>query len=433
MELGWAYPKRRELIDLLVSSRNLDQNKHPINFQNKREFFPIFNVEIGMPKYRLSNGRTQDSQEQYYTKHKLPEDYFEKDIELEEVHKAQHNILKSQLKSGDTDLLIYFSKKEQEEPLILDSNGFVVNGNRRLCAMRELNKKDLEARNYPPKFSHIEVIILPPCSEDDILTLEGKLQIVEDIQADYVWTAEGCMYRSLRDKKGYSTERIATIYDKKQENIEDIILLLTYVDQYLESRNTPKQYELVLKEKFAFEAIIKGRKKLSDNDDKKDIFQSISFSLIEEGPLPGMGRLHSFIPKVVDNIDAIIERALQEFPLSEEQVSMKNESIEGGDLLGEDDFEIDLVNLARSLDKEENRTNIVHIVKDVIEAEEDRQQRFTVIQKIQRANALLQDAVNMFEDNTESDGIQSQLETIEFHVEALKEKLKNVTHQLFNR
>lgn len=300
MELGWAYPRRRELIDRLVRNVAVDQHKYPIHFQNERKFFAIFKIEIEMPKYRLSNGRTQDAQEGYIIQESLPEYYFERDLELEEVHKAQHHILKGQLKSNGIDLINYFDTRQQEEPLILDNNGFVVNGNRRLCAMRELHQKDVNAGKQRPRFPHIEVVILPPCSEDDILTLEGKLQIVEDIQADYVWTAEGCMYRYLRDKKHYSTERIAGIYDKNKEEIEDLILLLTYVDQYLESRDIPKKYQEIQNEKFAFEAIIKGRKKLGDDVDKKEIFQTVAFSVIEN-PLPGMGRLHSFIPKVADN------------------------------------------------------------------------------------------------------------------------------------
>lgn len=420
MELGWSYPRRRELIDRLGNSVSADQNKYPINFQNERTYFPIHKVEIGMPKYRLSNGRTQAAQEEYYTSNNLPEDFFERDIELEDIHKAQHEILKKQLRSGGTDLMDYFSKNNQEEPLILDNNGFVVNGNRRLCTMRELRQKDLENGRQPAKFSHIEVIILPPCSEEDIIALEGKLQITEDIKADYVWTSEGCMYRALRDKKNYSTEKIASLYDgKKKEDIEDLILLLTYVDEYLESRNIPKQYDKIQDDKFAFEAIVKGRKKIAD-EDKKDIFQTISFSVIEK-PLPGMGRLHSFLPKIADNIDTVIERAQQEFP-SEEQMEMDNDDLDGG-LLGDSDFEEDLINLALTLDKEENRENVVQVVKDVIDAEDDRRQRFTVIQKVQRANTLLQDAITMFDDDTEREGIDLQLESIKAHVAELEGKL----------
>lgn len=419
MELGWSYPRRREIIDRLRANVTVDQNRHPINFQNERTFFPIFKVAIGMPRYRLSNGRTQAAQEEYYTKHNLPEDYFERDIEFEDAHEAQHEILKTLLRNSGIDLIDYFSKNEQEEPLILDNNGFVVNGNRRLRAMRELHQKDLANGTQPPRFSHIEVIVLPPCSEEDILELEGKLQITEDIKADYEWTSEGCMYRALRDKKHFSTEKIAGIYDKKKEYIEDLILLLTYVDEYLESRNIPKQYHQIQDDKFAFEAIVKGRKKI-DDEDKKDIFQTVSFSVIEN-PLPGMGRLHGFIPKIADNIDNVIEKAQQEFP-SEGQTAMDDDDLDGG-LLGDSDFEEDLINLAQTLDKEENRENVVHVVKDVIDAEDDRRQRFTVIQKIQRANTLLQDAKNMIDDDTERDGIDSQLASIKVHIEEIEEKL----------
>jgi hypothetical protein len=425
MLLGQPYPIRRELINRLNEHVAVDQHKHPINFQGERKFFPIHTVEIGMPKYRLQNGRTTAYQEEAIAEQGLADDFFERDIELEEAHKKQHEILKKQLKDSGIDLLAYFKERDQEEPLILDNKGFVVNGNRRLCTMRELHQQDVNAGKANPRFSHIEVIILPPCSEDDILTLEGKLQIVEDIKADYDWTAEGCMYRSLRDKKHYTTERIAGIYDKKKEYVEELILLLTYVDQYLESRGTPKKYQAIEQQKFAFEAIVKGRKKLGEDVDKKDIFQTVAFSVIEQ-PLPGMGRLHSFIPKIADNIDPIIGRAIEEFPSADVE-NPEEEDFAGG-LLGGNDIQVDLTNLVSTLDKEENRGNVVHVAKDVIEAEEDRQQRFTVIQKIQRANSLLQDAVNIFDDDTEKDGIESQLESIESHIADLKGKLLNVTH-----
>lgn len=421
MELGWSYPKRRELIDKLKASVTVGQHTYAINFQNQRQHFPIFKVEIGMPRYRLSNGRTLAAQEEYYTKHGLPEDFFERDVELEEVHKVQHEILKTMLRSTGIDLIDFFNQNEQEEPLILDNNGFVVNGNRRLCAMREIHQKDLNEGKQAPRFTHVEVIILPACSEDDILELEGRLQIAQDIKADYSWTTEGCMYRSLRDKKNYSIERIARIYDKSKEYIEELILLLTYVDEYLESRKIPKQYNKIQDDKFAFEAIVKGRKKI-DDEDKKDIFQIISFSVLDKDPRElGVGRLHGFIPKIAENIDTIIDRAQQEFP-TEDLVDLDDDDLDGG-LLGESDFEEDLINLVQTLDKEENRENVVEIVKDVIDAEEDRKQRYTVIQKIQRANSLLQDAVNMFDENTEVEGIEAQLDSIESHISELREKL----------
>lgn len=425
MELGWAYPRRRELIDQLVKHVAIDQPKHPINFQGERKFFAIHTVKIEMPKYRLQNGRTIDAQEETIVDQGLPVDFFERDIELEEAHKKQHNILKNQLNVGGTNLLSYFKNKQQEEPLILDNNGFVVNGNRRLCTMRELHKEDIVSRKKNPRFSHIEVIILPPCSEEDILTLEGNLQIVEDIKAEYVWTAEGCMYRNLRDKKNYTTEKISGIYAKKREEIEDLILLLSFVDEYLESRNKPKKYHEVLNEKYAFEAIVKGRKKLGDEIEKKAVFQAVAFSVIEK-PLPGMGRLHSFIPKIVDNIDPIIQRVQEEFSFEDDNAT-EDEDFAGG-LLGNNDVQVNLISLVQTLEKEENRENVVHVAKDVIEAEEDMQQRYTVIQKIQRANSLLKDAVNIFDKDTEREGIQAQLESIEQHIIDLKEKLLNAAH-----
>lgn len=423
MELGWAYPKRKELIKKYNSSISADQPKYPLNFKGERTFFPIFKVSIEMPKYRLANGRTQDAQEELIVKNELPEDFFDRDDESEEAHKLQHEILKEQLKSGEIDLIAYFKKNKQEEPLVLDHRGFVVNGNRRLRAMRDIYQSDLKSEKPDPRFKYIEVILLPPAEEEAILALEGKLQISKDIKADYSWTAEGCMYRSLRDKRGFTTEKIASIYeDKKKEDVEELILLLTYVDQYLVSRGIPKQYHEIAKEKFAFEAIVKSRKKMGDNIEKKELFQTLAFNAIETKPA-GIGRLHTYIPKIAENLDQILEASKKTFP-SEETKAEKEDFTEG--LLGELEPEAELENLITIIDQEENKESVAHLIKDAIDAEEERQQKFTVIQKIQRANTLLKDALNAFDEDIETDGIDAQIDSIENYILELKEKLENV-------
>ena len=67
------------------------------------------------------------------------EDFFtDGDPELYALQEAQHNILHGMI--SEEGLLEKFANpnNRQSEPLLLDENGFVINGNRRLCCWRTL-------------------------------------------------------------------------------------------------------------------------------------------------------------------------------------------------------------------------------------------------------------------------------------------------------
>ena len=142
MELGWPLPKRKDHIRRLADAQVKETYRVP--FQGRQQPLPIRLVPIGFPKYRLDNGRTQAAQAEYLAKHpERPADFFRRDLESEEAHRAQHEILKEMITGGgEKDLLRYFKGREQTQPFILTDDGFVVNGNRRLTAFRELIAED---------------------------------------------------------------------------------------------------------------------------------------------------------------------------------------------------------------------------------------------------------------------------------------------------
>src|SRR5216684_4710957 len=141
MELGWPLPKRKELIQRLKQEPNKKTAVLP--FQGRLQEFSRHRVPISFPKYRLDNGRTRSAQVEWLALHpELPKDLFTADLESQAAQSTQHNILKSMFGQGDKELLRYFRKHEQADPLILTELGFVLNGNRRLCAMRELINED---------------------------------------------------------------------------------------------------------------------------------------------------------------------------------------------------------------------------------------------------------------------------------------------------
>ncbi|EMT54685.1 hypothetical protein I532_03735 [Brevibacillus borstelensis AK1] len=417
MILGWSLPKRKQLIDELCATRQ--DKKYPLKFQGRMEQFDVYTIPIEMPKYRLANGRTQAAQEEYISKHlELPEDYFEADLESEEVHSVQHDLLKKMLKSTNVDLISFFQTNIQEEPLILTRQGFVVNGNRRLCALRELYESD---KDKYQRFKYIDVIILPPCSEDDINELEAQLQIKKDIKADYSWISTACMLRKKQNQLNISNTNLAKLYGMKDKDVEELLDELEHVDAYLKNRKKPKEYENVGKSKYAFEQLRKCRNKIN-NAAEKDIFTSITYCIIDS---PAQGRLYETIPQVAEYLPKIIDRLAEEL---ESEISAVSDQADRYDILGGDNDESTLENLAIVVSNFEHQEQILEVVRDVIdeekEREKDRRNKNFVMGRVQKANTYLTEAVACFDNNSEVNGINEQLDAIEDAVRQLREMLR---------
>ncbi|MBA9085986.1 hypothetical protein FHR92_002458 [Fontibacillus solani] len=421
MEFGWPLPKRTSYLEELRKVDDPKKPRYPLVFQGDRQFYPIHKIPIGLPKYRLANGRTQASQESFLSKNsaQYPIDFFERDEENVQAQREQHNLLRELLGTNEKNIIKFFRDKDQIEPLILTHTGFVVNGNRRLCTFRELLNED---ENEYQKFQHIEVIILDPCEEKDIDELEARLQIDTDIRADYNWISEACMLRNRHTKHGYTIDRLASIYGKSNSQIEDILDTLHHVDMYLENQGKSKQYEAVNKQEFAFKQLKKSRNKVKDPD-KKAVFTSIAYTLLSN-PTES-GRLWGAIPAVEDNLDRIIAVLQDELDISKD-IEMDD------DIKLLDDEQSELESLIIALSDKDNSEQVIEVVDDVIreqkETERESKNQKYVLTQINKANTLLKNAIIGFGNETDTSGILPQLNELELSTAKLRELLDHANH-----
>ncbi|MEJ9302011.1 hypothetical protein ABEW33_23395 [Priestia megaterium] len=418
IKLGWTLPKRQEYIQAIVSEEPRPEKKYSIKFPREMQQFDVHVIPIDMPKYRLANGRTLAAQEEYLSKYpELGEEFFEDDEYLE-AQKEQHKILTKMLKSSNGDIKAYFKKHKQEIPLIITRTGLVVNGNRRLCAMRELLAEDEQLHAH---FNYIDVIILPYCDEEAIDRLEAELQIIKDIKADYNWISEAYMLRKRHTKYGFGFKQLADIYNTSEKEVQYKLDLLSYVDQYLVSIGTPKAYEKVEKDEFAFKQIKKYREKLK-GDAKKDIFTSITFSFIS---MPKEdGRLYEYIPKIAENIDPIIERLGEELDIQGSQLVFN----ELDDFLEDDETpEVNLDNLALKLNENQSKTEVINVVKEVVDTEEElkdeAEAKNYVFNLIKKANTFLNNAYLGVNEDTNTEGIEKQLQSMTENISKIREAI----------
>src|SRR5579863_778084 len=145
------------------------------DFRNAPTKLPVIVLGIDVPIYRMENFRTFTDQREYVVKEKLSQNYFKTGLEVESIQQVQHNLLVALARKGVAGSVVpvieVLKREKQRESILITSSGVVVNGNRRLAAMRELYV-DGDA-----SFSHVRCAVLPEdATAGDILDIEAALQ-----------------------------------------------------------------------------------------------------------------------------------------------------------------------------------------------------------------------------------------------------------------
>jgi len=414
MEYGWPLPKRLNLFDEL--SKTSPRETFRITFQERSQVLPVYRIPIELPKYRLFNGRTATLQEEWLALNEgYEEDFFTKDPERLEAQRIQHQLL-SKLVDGAGLLATFKAGQKQEDYIILDAKGFVINGNRRLCAWRELYHSDISKFEH---FSYIDVVVLPESDDKSIDKLEAKLQVERDIKDDYSWHAQALMMQQRKVHHDLSDRELAEFYDLREVDIRQSLEMLEYAQKWLESKGKPKQWSLVTDKYYAFEAIVKNRKKLTNVNDTK-LFEDASFVLLDD---PKDGRLYDLIPGMFRYFAKAKEKLFEEFESelenTEEQTDNLNDLF-GGISKGEGNE----VELGRVISVEENREKAAEVIRDTVETEKslekDKDTANYVLKKIKQANANIQSANLGKSADSNTKGLLQQIQAIEQGLQGLR-------------
>lgn len=408
-----------------------------IEFMGKMVDLPEIDIRIEMPVYRLANGRTRTMQLEYLALNPdAPRDLFQRDHDALDAQRAQHDLL---FKLANEENLFDAFKNDdlqQTESIICTNEGVVVNGNRRLCVWRTLYYND---RKKYKSFETIRAAILPDCDEKAIEDLEKKLQIQNQMRAEYHWHTIALMAEE-EINRGSRDGDVAKSYDMSTQKLHLYIDAMHYASIYLKKINKENQWSLVDKDYYAFEQMVKGRRKFTDQGDK-ELFEAICFYYIENGS--DSGRLYQVIQDVADNLHPIaVELGMKILPETEEETtkesapnstsfekSSKKESADESDLdlLGGEEAEANVNSQIAQAVATTGDTQVVQkIVKNVIETQKalksEKDASNYLISQVSRAVSLLQNAItNGLVENANVEGVIKQLDTIRAKVEEIQE------------
>jgi hypothetical protein len=415
---GWPKPKRTEEFTKLLAKPSGATER--VVFQSKTIDIPIIRVPIDLPKYRLVNGRTASLQAEFLAKNpKSRGDLFGGDPELWDAQEAQHNLLVHLSKQADLSGFFDDPTNQQVNPILLDENGFVVNGNRRLASWRELLHSDPGKYGH---FQHIDIAVLPHCEEKEIDRLEARLQITKDIRADYSWDAQANMMLAKQKRDNFSNKELAELYDMKESEVQLLFDMRAYAEEFLKSRGKPNYWSLVSDSEFAFKKIVAARGKISSVG-KQQVFKEAAFILIDK-PEEAGSRLYEAIPAVLDSIDEVRAKLLEAFKVEPAKAAGGIDDLFGGvpPAAGEDPRDLPL---AQEIQKPQNvdaaRKIIVEVIESQRQLQKDAKSASYLLDCCARAQAALAAAVKEgLRPESKVEGVIKQLEAIKVQSDKIR-------------
>ena len=156
------------------------------------------------------------------------------------VQKTLHALLI--LKARDPNASIFLelqAHRQQTEPLLITREGLVIDGNRRLAAMRELLMEDGD--RYAG-FTTVAAAVLPAhLTREEIDYIEANLQMAPDLKLDYGWINRRLKLREhLRDLDRKVIVEAYRLSDVEQVDVE--LKQLELAERYLEYLGEPDAY-----------------------------------------------------------------------------------------------------------------------------------------------------------------------------------------------
>ncbi len=252
------------------------------HYKASEHSLPVITLPIDLLLYRVANARTKDDQLSLIAQGRYSENYFDASRQEDvDVQQAQHDILFGFAQQGQGESVVPIfgeleKKKKQTEPILVTDRGVIVNGNRRMAAMRELLKQPGTG-----SFNHVLCMVLPAsATEADLIEIEFKLQMAPETRLPYTWTNEARICKQLRDA-GRSIDHIAEIKDDDPKRVTTLIQMYEIAERYLsEWISAPGAFNKLEGTRQAFYQMA-TRRQQRRAPQEKEVAQAFDFFVVE--------------------------------------------------------------------------------------------------------------------------------------------------------
>jgi len=199
--------------------------------QRQLSLVKIF-IPISFPLYNIKSGRTHRAQTEWIDLNGGSAGFFE-DAEDDEVQSVQHSLLLEMIQQEGLDADL--ARRQQRNPIVLTYDGFIIDGNRRVAALRAA--ADVE---------NVSAVILPEdATRAEVFETELELQMARETRADYDWIDQGLHVRYGVQELGEPINSVAQRMNIQEQEVNDILARMVLVDIYLAWVGNPDAYHRV--------------------------------------------------------------------------------------------------------------------------------------------------------------------------------------------
>lgn len=404
-------------------------------FRGEMTDLPVVRLEVGLPVYRINNGRTSVAQLSYVEANDCDEGFFDGSEEDASVQDAQDIILRELAKDSRASIYNELAQVAiQTEPLLLTSHGSVLNGNRRLAAMRELfNENPAKYSRY----SHVDAAILPKNAvEKDLELLETELQLTPKTHLEYGWIERRLkLRRQVRELK-IDRGRIKTAYRfRKDQDINVELSQLDLAEEYLsEYLKKPHAYEIVAKSELLFKDLEKSLR--GSRATESESRRNLGFLLAKEAQNLG-DRVYGFKSIFGKDFATFAEKfanrhgiTLATIDQSAPQTSDPADPLSGLPVSTLSGANIDYTEIATKLGQQPSTQQlgeqIVDIAEEIKGERRDQSSGEAALRGAERVNSLLQEIDLSTAETSTLPGIAAQLASAIAHATTLKDEVQHI-------
>ena len=277
--------------------------QHWITLHHGPQQIPIIELDQTLLLYRADNGRLLGELSQRFSAQPRQLEALKEQEKSAETQELLHELLITKAADPRGPILEELRRLAvQTEPLLADASGVVINGNRRLSAMRQLLKEN------PQRYSRFEkpqVAVLPRgVSREDLEYLETALQLAPDTKLPYGWVERRLKLRHQMQQLKLDAswvERAYRMNSPQQIRIE--LAELDLLESYLEDWHGIRcDYQSVAGSEYLFESLNKQLDSL--DGPARRLWRVIGLLLIDQRTeLPATAdRLYPFAPASEDDL-----------------------------------------------------------------------------------------------------------------------------------
>jgi hypothetical protein len=227
-------------------------------------------------------------------------------------------------------------------------------------------------------------------------------------------------------RDGFSNKELGELYGMETSEIEQLLDMRSYADDYLRSRGKANLWSHVSEHEFAFRKIVSLRPKLNGVGNK-EVFKQAAFILIDK-PEEAGGRLYEAIPSILESLSNVKEKLQEEFKVKQPAATTGLDELFGGTPTAPNDSSTDIP-LANEIQKPENIEKARKIIVEVIESQrqlkKDAKSANYLLDCCAKAQALLTAAVkDGLRPESKLDGVAKQLDQITAQTGKIRAHLK---------